>query len=198
MREWWQPASTIYAMATRSAGAPRSGCPINAAVEVIGDRWSLLVLRDIMFGNRRHFRVLQEGSEEGIASNILADRLRRLVSAGLLTRADAGRGHRVTYSLTEAAIQLVPVMAVLGEWGLRHRATTPSAARAGRTAGRGRARAVGGLHGRAARRASRRAAAVGRGRPRPSGWRPPTPRPSPAKRAEEAPSTRGLGSTSST
>jgi DNA-binding HxlR family transcriptional regulator len=108
------------------AGEPRSGCPINAAVEVIGDHWSLLVLRDIMFGNRRHFRVLQAGSGEGIASNILADRLRRLVSAGLLTRADAGRGHRVTYSLTEAAIQLVPVMAVLGEWGLRHRPTTPT------------------------------------------------------------------------
>jgi DNA-binding HxlR family transcriptional regulator len=51
-------------MATRTAG-PRSGCPINAAVEVIGDRWSLLVLRDVMFGNRRHFRVLQERSEEG-------------------------------------------------------------------------------------------------------------------------------------
>ena len=113
-------------MATRPAREPRSGCPINAAVEVIGDHWSLLVLRDIMFGNRRHFRVLQESSEEGIASNILADRLRRLVSAGLLTRADAGRGRRVTYSLTEAAIELVPVMAVLGEWGLRNRATTPT------------------------------------------------------------------------
>ncbi|WP_328592494.1 winged helix-turn-helix transcriptional regulator [Saccharopolyspora elongata] len=57
------------------------GCAINAAVEVIGDRWSLLVLRDVMFGNRRHFRVLQERSEEAIASNILADRLRRLVPA---------------------------------------------------------------------------------------------------------------------
>jgi DNA-binding HxlR family transcriptional regulator len=76
------------------AGQPRSGCAINAAVEVIGDRWSLLVLRDIMFGNRRHFRVLQEQSEEGIASNILADRLRRLVEEGLLTREDAGRGRR--------------------------------------------------------------------------------------------------------
>jgi DNA-binding HxlR family transcriptional regulator len=113
-------------MATRPASEPRSGCPINAAVEVIGDHWSLLVLRDIMFGNRRHFRVLQESSEEGIASNILADRLRRLVSAGLLTRADAGRGRRVTYSLTEAAIELVPVMAALGEWGLHNRATTPT------------------------------------------------------------------------
>jgi DNA-binding HxlR family transcriptional regulator len=50
-------------MVTRRPGQPRSGCAINAAVEVIGDRWSLLVLRDVMFGNRRHFRVLQERSE---------------------------------------------------------------------------------------------------------------------------------------
>ncbi|WP_116200349.1 winged helix-turn-helix transcriptional regulator [Amycolatopsis circi] len=104
---------------------PRSGCPINAAIEVIGDRWSLLVLRDIMFGDRRHFRQLQSQSEEGIASNILADRLRTLTEAGLLTRDSAGRGQRATYSLTEAAIQLVPVLVQLGSWGLRHRPTTP-------------------------------------------------------------------------
>ena len=47
-------------------------CPINAAVEAFGDGWSLLVLRDVMFGNRRYFRELLAGSEEGIASNILA------------------------------------------------------------------------------------------------------------------------------
>ena len=52
--------------------APRSGCPINAAVEVLGDSWAMLVLRDVMFGNRRYFRELLVGSEEGIASNILA------------------------------------------------------------------------------------------------------------------------------
>ena len=63
----------------------RSGCPINMAVEAFGDRWSLLVLRDIMFGGRRHFRELLSNSEEGIASNILASRLRQLVDAGLLT-----------------------------------------------------------------------------------------------------------------
>jgi DNA-binding HxlR family transcriptional regulator len=106
-------------------GEPRSGCPINATIEVIGDRWSLLVLRDVMFGNRRHFRELQKNSEEGIASNILADRLRRLVAAGLLTREDAGRGRRATYSLTEASIELVPVMEALGTWGLTHRPVSP-------------------------------------------------------------------------
>ena len=61
------------------AHEPRSGCPINATIEVFGDRWSLLVLRDIVFGDRRYFRELQAGSQEGIASNILADRLKRLV-----------------------------------------------------------------------------------------------------------------------
>ena len=102
----------------------RSGCPINLTLEVVGDKWSLLVIRDMMFGNRRHFRELLTKSEEGISSNILADRLKRLVSAGLLTREDAGPGRRAAYSLTEASIQLVPVFAQLGEWGLRHRPTT--------------------------------------------------------------------------
>jgi DNA-binding HxlR family transcriptional regulator len=103
----------------------RSGCPINMAVEAFGDRWSLLVLRDVMFGNRRYFRELLAGSEEGIASNILADRLKRLVEAGLLTRDDVRPGQRAAYSLTEPAIQLVPVLAELGAWGIRHRSTTP-------------------------------------------------------------------------
>jgi DNA-binding HxlR family transcriptional regulator len=104
---------------------PRSGCPINMAVEAFGDRWSLLVLRDVMFGDRRYFRELLVGSEEGIASNILADRLKRLVGAGLLTRAATRPGQRAKYSLTEAAIELVPVFAELGAWGVRHRNTTP-------------------------------------------------------------------------
>lgn len=101
--------------------APRSGCAINAAVEVLGDPWSIIVLRDIMFGNRRHFRELLAGNEEGIASNILASRLRQLVEAGLLTRDDARRGQRATYSLTEAGIQVLPIMVALGNWGLAHR-----------------------------------------------------------------------------
>ncbi|GAB2713781.1 winged helix-turn-helix transcriptional regulator [Nocardia thraciensis] len=100
---------------------PRSGCPINAAVEVLGDAWSMLVLRDVMFGNRRYFRELLKGSEEGIASNILSSRLRRLVAAGLLTRVEAGRGRRAEYSLTEAGIATLPVMVALGNWGLDHR-----------------------------------------------------------------------------
>ena len=108
----------------REANQPRSECPINAAIEVFGDRWSLIVLRDIVFGDRRYFRELQANSIEGIASNILADRLKRLVKSGLLTREDTRPGQRARYSLTEPAIQLVPVFAQLGSWGLRHRPTS--------------------------------------------------------------------------
>ncbi|MFC4588648.1 winged helix-turn-helix transcriptional regulator [Sphaerisporangium corydalis] len=97
---------------------PRSGCPINAAVEVLGDRWTLLVLRDVIFGDRRYFRALLTGSMEGIASNILADRLVRLVEAGLLTRGTAARGQRARYSLTEAGIRTLPIIYALGDWGL--------------------------------------------------------------------------------
>jgi DNA-binding HxlR family transcriptional regulator len=99
--------------------------PINAAIEVFGGRWSLLDLRDIVLGDRRYFRELQAGLEEGIASNILADRLKRLVEWGLLTREDTRAGQRARYSLTEPAIELVPVFAQLGRWGLRHRPTSP-------------------------------------------------------------------------
>lgn len=103
---------------------PRSGCAINAAVEVLGDPWAMLVLRDMMFGDRRYFRELLAGSEERIASNILSSRLKQLTAAGLLTREDATRGQRARYSLTEAGIQVLPVMVALGTWGLAHREGT--------------------------------------------------------------------------
>ncbi|GAA3835925.1 MULTISPECIES: winged helix-turn-helix transcriptional regulator [Amycolatopsis] len=99
----------------------RSGCPINLSVEVLGDKWSLVVIRDMMFGNLRHFRELLQNSQEGIASNILASRLQRLTELGLVSRApDPTHKQKVIYSLTEPAIQLVPVMAHLGAWGRRH------------------------------------------------------------------------------
>jgi DNA-binding HxlR family transcriptional regulator len=99
----------------------RSGCPINLTLEMLGDRWSLIVIRDVMFGNRRHYGDLLRLSEEGIASNILANRLTRLVRAGLLSRTD-DRTHKQKriYSLTEVSIQLVPLLAHMGAWGRRH------------------------------------------------------------------------------
>lgn len=99
----------------------RSGCPINLTLEVVGDRWSLLVVRDMMFGNRRHFRELLTKSEEGIASNILADRLKTLVETGIVSRAeDPSHKQKAIYSLTEKGIQLLPVLAQMSGWGFKH------------------------------------------------------------------------------
>lgn len=113
-----QRAADPMPAVTMPADAGRSGCPINLSVEVLGDGWTLVVIRDVMFGNRRHFRELLTKSEEGIASNILTDRLRRLVDAGLLTRTqDPSHKQRQIYRLSEPAIQLVPVFATLGAWG---------------------------------------------------------------------------------
>ena len=99
----------------------RSGCPINLTLEVLGDKWSLLIIRDMIFGDRRHFRELLAKSEEGISSNILADRLRTLVAHGVMTRADdPSHRQKALYSLTEAGIQLLPVLAQMAGWGRRH------------------------------------------------------------------------------
>jgi len=99
----------------------RSGCPINLTLEVFGDKWSLIIIRDMMFGNRRHFRELLARNEEGIASNILSDRLKRLTEEDMITRADdPTHKQKGIYSLTEKAIQLVPVFAMIGAWGRRH------------------------------------------------------------------------------
>jgi DNA-binding HxlR family transcriptional regulator len=104
----------------------RSGCPINLTLEILGDRWSLIVIRDMMFGNHRHFRELQARSMEGIASNILAGRLKRLTEAGLITRTDdPTHKQKGIYSLTEMAIQLVPLFAQMGAWGRRHLPASP-------------------------------------------------------------------------
>ena len=99
----------------------RSGCPINLTLEVVGDKWSLLVIRDIIFGNRRHFRELLTRSEEGIASNILADRLKRLVDKGIVSKTgDPSHKQKSVYSLTEQGIELLPVLAQMAVWGRKY------------------------------------------------------------------------------
>ncbi len=103
----------------------KSGCPINLTLEQLGDRWSLIVIRDIMFGNRRSYGDLLAYSEEAIASNILSDRLKRLTAAGLLSRKpDPAHRQKSIYSLTEASIQLVPLLVQMGAWGRKY--TNPS------------------------------------------------------------------------
>ena len=99
----------------------RSGCPINLTLEAVGDKWSLIVIRDMMFGGRRHFRELLTGSEEGIASNILADRLRRLVDRGIVSKKDdPSHKQKAIYSLTEQGIDLLPLLAQMGAWGRKY------------------------------------------------------------------------------
>jgi len=89
-----------------------SGCPNNLTLAAQGERWSLSVIRDLMFGNRRHFRELLTRSEERIASNILAGRLTRLEKAGLVSRRDdPSHKQKVIYSVTEASIAPVPLLA---------------------------------------------------------------------------------------
>lgn len=102
-----------------TANEPRSYCPINLSLEIFGDSWTLLVLRDMMFAGKRHFRELLQ-SDEGISSNILADRLARLVDHGLLTKADdPSHKQKAIYSLTEKAIALLPIVVQIGAWGSR-------------------------------------------------------------------------------
>ncbi|HEY3893379.1 MAG TPA: helix-turn-helix domain-containing protein [Bradyrhizobium sp.] len=100
---------------------PRSGCPINLTLEVVGDKWSLLIIRDMMFGNRRHFRELLTKSEEGISSNILADRLKTLLDQGIITREDdPSHRQKGIYSLTEQGIELLPILAQMSGWGFKY------------------------------------------------------------------------------
>jgi DNA-binding HxlR family transcriptional regulator len=99
----------------------RSGCPINLTLEVVGDKWSLLVIRDMMFGNRRHFRELLTKSEEGISSNILADRLKTLLDQGIITWTDdPSHKQKGIYSLSEQGIELLPILAQMSGWGFKY------------------------------------------------------------------------------
>lgn len=107
----------------------RSACPINLAVEVLGDRWTLLVLRDIVFADRRHYRELLRGSAEGLTSSILANRLSRLVAAGILVREDdPTHKQKAIYTLTPRGVDLVPVLITLGQWGAAHLDADPTLA----------------------------------------------------------------------
>jgi DNA-binding HxlR family transcriptional regulator len=109
-----------FSEARKMRNEHRSGCPINLSLEVLGDGWSLLVLRDMMFAGKRHFREFLR-SEEGISSNILADRLGRLSEEGMVTKApDPTHKRKAIYSLTEKSIALVPVLVQLGVWGSTH------------------------------------------------------------------------------
>jgi DNA-binding HxlR family transcriptional regulator len=101
----------------------RSGCPLNATVEIMGDRWSLLIIRDMMLRGFHSFKEFLD-SFEGIATNILADRLRKLETHGIITtEKDGSDGRKVIYSLTEKGMDLAPVLTEMVLWAAAHEDT---------------------------------------------------------------------------
>jgi DNA-binding HxlR family transcriptional regulator len=105
----------------------RSRCPLNASVEMLGDRWSLLIIRDMMLRSSHSYKQFLE-SDERIATNILADRLQKLVSHGILmTKADPSDKRKQIYQLTEKGIDLAPVLTEMVLWAAAHEDTGNSA-----------------------------------------------------------------------
>lgn len=107
----------------KAAPKRRSGCPLNASVEMLGDRWSLLILRDMMLRGYQTFNEFLH-SDEKIATNILADRLRRLDTYGIIsTERDPSDGRKTIYALTAKGIDIAPVLAEMVLWAARHEET---------------------------------------------------------------------------
>src|SRR5271170_2412101 len=101
----------------------RSGCPLNASVEMLGDRWSLLIIRDMML---RGFQTYKQFLEcyEGIATNILADRLKKLIGYGIIAaNPDPSDGRKLIYSLSKKGIDLAPVLTEMVLWAAAHEDT---------------------------------------------------------------------------
>jgi DNA-binding HxlR family transcriptional regulator len=101
----------------------RSSCPLNASVEILGDRWSLLIIRDMMLRGFHSYKKFLD-SYEGIATNILADRLRKLEFHGIIATArDSSDGRKVVYRLTEKGMDLAPVLTEMVLWAAAHEDT---------------------------------------------------------------------------
>jgi DNA-binding HxlR family transcriptional regulator len=107
----------------KSGSERRSECPLNASVEMLGDRWSLLIIRDMMLRGVRTYKEFME-CYEGIATNILADRLRKLIANGIITaEPDSSDGRKLIYFLTAKGIDLAPVLTEMVLWAARHEDT---------------------------------------------------------------------------
>ncbi|VAW74299.1 Transcriptional regulator, HxlR family [hydrothermal vent metagenome] len=102
------------------AKARRSKCPVTFALDQLGDKWSLLVVRDLMFHGKRTYGEFLE-SDEGIATNVLADRLKRLEAEGSIEKArDPDNKRRVLYSLTSKGFDLAPLLVEMVLWSAKH------------------------------------------------------------------------------
>ncbi len=110
-------------MPAKAKSKYRSGCPVSIGLEIFGDRWSLLIVRDMMIRGFRSFKDFQSAGE-GIASNVLASRLRRLEAAGIISaERHAADARRIDYRLTAKGIDLAPALLELLIWGGRHENT---------------------------------------------------------------------------
>ena len=106
----------------------RSGCPVSVSLEILGDRWSLLIIRDLMVRGFRTFKEFAESGED-IATNILADRLKKLEFAGIIAaEVDGSDRRRVNYRLTTKGVDLAPLLLELLIWGARYENTQASCA----------------------------------------------------------------------
>ena len=99
---------------------PRSHCPVNFALETIGDQWSLLILRDMIFRGKRTYNQFLS-SEEGFATNILAARLLELERTGILTkRPDPSDGRKSVFELTQKGLDLIPMIFEMMLWSAKY------------------------------------------------------------------------------
>src|SRR5258708_37699555 len=105
----------------------RSECPLNASVEILGDRWSLLIIRDMMLRGFHSYKQFLD-SYEGIATNILADRLKKLIAYGIIaTQEDPSDGRKLVYVLTAKGLDLAPVLTEMVLWAAAHEETENAA-----------------------------------------------------------------------
>lgn len=102
----------------------RSKCPVTFALDQLGDKWSLLIVRDLMFhGKRTYGEFLESG--EGIATNVLADRLKRLEAEGIIEKTrDPENRRRVLYNLTDKGFDLAPLLVEMVLWSAKYDADT--------------------------------------------------------------------------
>ena len=102
----------------------QSGCPISFTLDVIGDKWSLLIIRDMIFKRKKNFSEFL-GSSEKIASNILTDRLKRLEEEGIITKMqDPDNLKKYIYELAPKGIDLIPMILEVILWGAKHDSNT--------------------------------------------------------------------------
>jgi len=109
-------------MAVMKSATPgrRSACPIAGSLDVIGDPWSLVIIRDLMFRDNHEYTDFL-GSEENLATNVLADTLTRLTEAGIVKRLEhPTQSNKFVYRLTEMGIDLLPLVIELSHWGVKY------------------------------------------------------------------------------